>query len=172
MNKEVKNQNQTDIVKGQVMINALHGRNAHLCPEKALEGLKLSVTGKKILNTPYTIWQLLKHMNYWQHKLLQRMEGGDVYPDHTWQEGWEESFNAGSQEELDQEILKLLSLIKKAEDAIGNGETDRSCSSETLQTHYHILQAMASHISYHLAEVVILRRIFGAWPPPAGGLTW
>jgi len=172
MNKVMEKLNKKDSPLPEIMIGALHGRNAHLSPEKALEGLKVDVTGKKILNTPYTIWQLLKHMNYWQQKLLLRLEGKEVSPDHTWKEGWEEIYNAGCQEELDHEIQKLFLLIRKAEDVIETEKTKWSYQDEVYQTEYHVLQAMASHISYHLAEVVILRRMFGAWPPPSGGFTW
>lgn len=35
-----------------------------------------------------------------------------------------------------------------------------------------MLQTIASHNSYHLGQVVILRQRLCAWPPPSGGLTW
>jgi hypothetical protein len=35
-----------------------------------------------------------------------------------------------------------------------------------------MLQAIASHNSYHAGQVVALRQILAAWPPPSGGLTW
>ncbi len=43
-------------VIANVVEGSLDGRNAHLNASRALEGLKLDVTGRKILNTPYTIW--------------------------------------------------------------------------------------------------------------------
>jgi hypothetical protein len=39
-------------------------------------------------------------------------------------------------------------------------------------TSFNWLQTMASHISYHLGEVVLMRRMLGLWPPPSGGYTW
>jgi uncharacterized damage-inducible protein DinB len=35
-----------------------------------------------------------------------------------------------------------------------------------------MLHAIAAHNSYHLGQVVVLRQMLGAWPPPSGGLTW
>lgn len=32
-----------------------------------------------------------------------------------------------------------------------------------------LLRNIASHNSYHLGEIVIMRRLNGAWPPPTGG---
>jgi hypothetical protein len=34
------------------------------------------------------------------------------------------------------------------------------------------LAGIRSHNSYHLGQVVLLRRMRGVWPPPGGGLTW
>ena len=37
---------------------------------------------------------------------------------------------------------------------------------------YTALEVLALHNSYHLGQIVLLRRILGAWPPPSGGDTW
>jgi len=31
---------------------------------------------------------------------------------------------------------------------------------------------LANHNSYHLGQIVSLRRLIGAWLPPSGGATW
>ena len=62
----------------RILIGAISGKNAHLSINKALNGLKLDISGKKVINTPYTIWQLLNHLNYWQAKFLQKLEGKEV----------------------------------------------------------------------------------------------
>jgi len=31
---------------------------------------------------------------------------------------------------------------------------------------------MAAHNSHHLGQVVLLRLMLGAWPPPSGSYTW
>lgn len=150
---------------------ALEGKQAHLSPDRALGGLRLNVTGRKIPNTPYTIWQLLKHMNYWQDKFLARLQGEEVTEDASWVEGWEETLNADSQQELDQEINKLLQSIELTKTLMT--EQDNPIRDQTFYaTKYDVVQSMASHISYHLAELILLRRIFGAWPPPSGGFVW
>jgi len=32
--------------------------------------------------------------------------------------------------------------------------------------------AFSLHGTYHLGQVVLIRRMLGAWPPPGGGDTW
>ena len=153
----------------QVLMQAFKGQNAHVDPEKALNGLKMNITGKKILNTPYTIWQLLKHLNFWQDKFINRLEGkDDILLICNWQEGWEDVQNAEYQEELDREIKKLHTGVYKAIEILAR-EGDCSVCDNGYKNKYDVIQAMASHLSYHLGEIILLRRIFGSWKRPANG---
>ena len=34
------------------------------------------------------------------------------------------------------------------------------------------LRAMTQHVSYHVGQIALLRRILGSWPPPGGGDSW
>ena len=164
------NPSQTETLH-RILEGALEGKHAHLSPMGALEALKLDITGRKILNTPYTIWQLLKHMNYWQDKFLARLRGEEVREDASWVEGWEETLNANDQQELEQEVDKLLLSIEHARTLMKEGD-HQIRDQKYYATKYDIVQSMASHLSYHLAELILLRRIFGAWPPPSGGFVW
>jgi len=133
----------TDLLKG-----ALNGLNAHVPPDRALENLKLNITGRKILNTPYTIWQLIKHMNYWNGKFVGRLEGKKVKYDLTWQEGWEETLNASNQKELDKEINRLLGFVTLVKEYLEKGFPSEF-RDENYDSSFHLVQAMASHLSYH-----------------------
>jgi hypothetical protein len=31
---------------------------------------------------------------------------------------------------------------------------------------------MATHTAHHLGQIIVLRQLLGAWPPPAGSWTW
>ncbi len=146
----------------KIQQRAIVGKSAHLSAKRALEGLKVDATGKKILNTPYTIWQLLKHINYWQNKWMIRLDGAEVIED----------VNATSQEELEEEISRLLTSIEKLNTLLQSEETIKIVPNENYSNHHDIVQAIASHLSYHIGELILLRRIFGCWPPPQGGYVW
>jgi hypothetical protein len=78
-----------------------------------------------------------------------------------------------SQKELDQEIRLFELGLQKVRSFLDESEEAQiMVPSGKYPTKYEMIQAMASHISYHMAEIVLLRRIFGAWPPRSGGMTW
>ena len=168
MEKSTNRQSNYKEILCRILIGAIRGKNAHLSINKALDGLKLDISGKKVINTPYTIWQLLTHLNYWQVKFLQKLEGREVSFSINWEDGWEESLNAANQEILDRKIINLLGSIEKATDILLS-ECDKIEPHKYYQDKFDVLQAMASHISYHLGELIILRRMFGEWNAPTVG---
>lgn len=41
--------------------------------------------------------------------------------------------------------------------------------------HYTVLDALihiANHNSHHLGQIITIRQLLGAWPPPSGSYTW
>jgi uncharacterized damage-inducible protein DinB len=34
------------------------------------------------------------------------------------------------------------------------------------------IEHTAAHTSHHLGQVILLRQMLGAWPPPSGSYTW
>ena len=116
--------------------------------------------------------QCLKHINYWQEKFLQRLNCEVVEPDHNWKEGWEEKLNATTQAELDREVQIFKDSIRKVRDYLEMDAEQCYESSGKYPNKFAVVQTMASHISYHIGEIVLLRRIFGAWPPKSGGMIW
>jgi hypothetical protein len=158
-----------DIEAFKILLSALKGVNAHVNPSSVLEDLTVEVAGKEIENSPYTIWQILKHMNYWQVKFVSYLKDDSTPPALTAKEGWNFSLSLGSEQELSNEIKKFNYSMEVMQNL---NEQELNNKAQNYKTGYHVLQAMASHISYHIGEIVILRRISGNWPPPSGGDTW
>ena len=150
--------------------NALRGERAHLSPKKALEGLTVTIAGKEIENAPYTIWQLIKHISFWHDYALDYLAGNKLPEVKKSSEGWTAQKAPLDAKELGMVIQKLLADIEQAESWTDRLETLPAPS--TYENPWNVYQMMASHISYHLGEIVLLRRMAGDYPPPAGGYTW
>ena len=153
----------------KILANALYGVNAHLKPINALEDLTVEIAGKQIENSPYTIWQILKHINFWQERFISYIKDESTPPSLSAKEGWSFRFSPSGEKELQEEIQKFISGL---EEVMNFNADELQAKAQKYESGYDVLQAMASHISYHIAEIVLLRRMQGAWPPPSGGDTW
>ncbi|MCL5045332.1 MAG: DinB family protein [Actinobacteria bacterium] len=152
----------------------LIGKGAHVGPHCALDELDWGLAGREVPHAPSTIWQTLQHLIYWQELILAALRGRDVtWPEHA-AEGW--SFPSGppSEEAWATGVRQFLVGLKAAQDvSIDPGvNLEEALPSWEKGNGYTALQVLASHNSYHLGQIVLLRRILGAWPPPSGGDTW
>jgi uncharacterized damage-inducible protein DinB len=157
------------ILLKKILANALKGINAHINPKNALEDLSIDIAGKNIPGSPHTIWQILKHINYWQEKFLSYIKDESTPIALTAKEGWSFPQSPVNENELKQEVQKF---CKSLEEAISFDKDRLNKKAQRYKSGFDVLQAMASHISYHIGEIVMLRRILKSWPPPSGGDTW
>jgi uncharacterized damage-inducible protein DinB len=153
----------------------LTGEGAHVEAKHVLDGLDWSITGNQPEGSPHSIFQVLNHLIYWQDWVVSWLDGENPpipeqaagsWPGARGPENlvaWEEAVRR-----FVEGVERLNGAIEEAdlyEDAEVSKESDRKTPLEMLQT-------IASHNSYHLGQVVLLRQMLGAWPPPGGGLTW
>ncbi len=156
----------------QILADALAGERAHVSVERAFEGLTWRQSGMEVANSPHTIWQLLKHLNYWQDRWISRLEGMKVLPSKTSDDGWEFDKAPSDEAVYKRELGKLLTGIRYINDTMLPQPDCLRKAMGDYPSGFNVVQAMASHISYHLGEVVLLRRMLALWPPPSGGYTW
>lgn len=156
----------------KVLINALSGTNAHLLPYNAMEGLTLEVAGRQVTGSPYTIWQLIKHLNFWQERFSGYLENKNLPPVHKAAHGWPVETKPENAEALKNEIDLFNNSIESAKSLLFSDTGNLTGKKGSYESGYDVLQAMASHISYHIGEIMVLRRILGDYPPPSGGDTW
>ncbi len=153
----------------KVVGQALSGRGAHVDTQGALGGLGWELAGSRPADAPFTIFQLVNHLVYWQDFSLQWLDGNKPpTPEHA-ADSWPGDESPKSAEEWQLTVERF---------SDGLEDLQRRASSEDLfsdrggKTGLEILQLIATHNSYHVAQVAQLRRMLGSWPPPAGGATW
>jgi uncharacterized damage-inducible protein DinB len=158
-----------DEVLKKMIGGALSGKDAHVEVRKAVEGLDWKITGERPGGAPHSIFQLLNHVVFWQEWAVKWLDGEKpAIPKHaagSWP-GGEGPANAGEWEQT-------LQRLDRALDAL----TDRSATADLLEkrggkSRVEMLQTIASHTSYHIGQLVSVRQMLGAWPPPSGGVTW
>jgi len=141
----------------------LLGGSAHADLKDALAGLPIELRGVKPDNLPYSIWQLVEHIRIAQWDMLNFCINPDhkspKWPDEYWPEettptdddAWKDSIK-----QINNDRDEFISIVEKSDlyEPIPGG------SGQTILQ--EILQ-MADHTAYHIAEIVILRRLLGAW---------
>ncbi len=154
---------------GEALVKSLIGERGHIPIARALPDITAELAGKRTGEAPYSIYQLLKHMSYWQSFLLTYLEGGKpLMPSHV-MDSWPSEEAPENEEEWQAIVQHFLSGIDKACQIARSTQLDESIANFPTETKAGILRNIASHNSYHLGEIVLLRRINGAWPPPGGG---
>lgn len=153
----------------KVIIGALTGKGAHVEVRKAVEGLDWQAAGVRPQGCPHSIFQLLNHIVYWHEWVVKWLDGEDPpVPKHaagSWP-GGDRPANRGEWEEAVRRLDRAL-------DALAHRSKGKSLLEKRGRKSWmEMLLTVASHGSYHIGQLVSVRQVVGAWPPPSGGVTW
>lgn len=154
--------------------HALEGTYAHVSPQRAFEGLSIELAGKNIESCPFTIWQILCHIVNWQDIFIAKVQCRPEPVHNTASDGWTAAAAPKDEAEWNEMLKNFLDGIEFAKHLAKTGSTLLSVEipAKGPVTGYDALHSMASHNSYHLGEIVMIRRMLNVWPPPSGGMTW
>lgn len=143
----------------------LTGGNAHATFEDAVKGLPVKLRGVVPEGMPYSIWQLVDHIRITQWDILEFSRDpkhtSPSWPDEYWPKDPEPPTEAAWKQSLEQikkdnqEFINLLEAPGTdlfAPFPHGDGQ--------------HLLREallIGDHTSYHTGEIIVIRRILGAW---------
>ena len=142
------------------LLAALSGDQSHLDFDSAIRDFPIELRGTKPAGAPHTAWQLLEHMRIAQHDILE-FSRNPKYKSPKWPEGYWPSTDSpsGTQvwtasiESFKKDAAEFAALIKDpAQDLFrpfphGDGQT---LLREAL--------VLAAHNSYHLGQIVFLKK--------------
>ena len=155
----------------QMVLNGLQGRGAHASVNHIFEDLDWRLAGRCPEGSPYTIWQLLNHLIYWQDYTLRLLAGeAPAVPEHA--DLWQGDTVPASETSWNTAVESFLAGLRMVEEAAKNYDLESATPALPEQSHAETLGMLIGHNSYHLGQVVLLRRMLGSWPPPSGGDTW
>jgi uncharacterized damage-inducible protein DinB len=158
----------------------LYGQGAHANTVACVEDVPLELAGRQAANSPHSIWQLVYHMNFWMAYELSRIRReSPVYPAHA-SESWPVNAAPSTGEEWQKTIALFRDLLAELArladsppdvlaDEVNATHPDHTKRSSSLVA---VLWQTLVHNSYHIGQVAMLRRTFGAWPPKGGGDSW
>lgn len=136
---------------------------AHSAAADILDGLTQAQAATKLPGWPYSVAEQVAHMLFWQRHLQQHIQTGSPPEVPSAAHGWP-AVPVGDWEQVRGDYLaawqKSLELLNRWYDV----QPTDTVAAKVL--------SMVSHDSYHLGQIVLMRRLLGAWPPPNGGDTW
>ena len=150
----------------QHLADLLKGGNAHATFDEAVAGVPVKVRGQKPTGFPHSPWMILEHLRITQRDILEFSRNKNhVSPD--WPEGyWPKAEAPPSSTAWDESIKEFRKDLKAMQDLAADPKVDlyaRIPWGEG-QTILREVLLVADHTAYHLAQLVDVRRLLGAWP--------
>ena len=148
----------------------LDGGQAHATLDAATSDMPFDLQGKVPACLPYSPWQLLEHIRIAQHEILNFSDNADgsykpmKWPDDYWpkhpappdESAWQHSID---QIQQDRAAFEHLLQTRNLTEPFPWGEGQNLLREAFL---------IAGHESYHTGELILARRLLGAWTPAQG----
>ena len=147
------------------LLDLLKGGGAHLTFDKAIDGLPAKLRGGKPPGVPHTPWRLLEHLRIAQWDVLEFTRN----PRHVsppWPEGyWPDGDAPPDDEAWDRSVAGFRADLRAMQDLVADPATDlfMPLPHGDGQTALREALLVADHNAYHLGQLVVVRRLLGAW---------
>jgi uncharacterized damage-inducible protein DinB len=143
----------------------LRWEDAHASLDRVVEGVPQARWSAAAAGLPYTLWQLLEHIRLAQHDILDFCRNPGYaelrWPDDYWPP-------AGATPSPD-EVSASIAALREDREALAALALDSRIDlfaripHGTGQTYLRELLLAADHTSYHLGQMVAVRRALGVW---------
>jgi hypothetical protein len=149
----------------QHVVNLLTGKGAHADFETAIKDLPAAARGQRPKGAEHSPWEVLEHLRIAQSDILEF----SVNPDHVspeWPSGYWPKFQAPETDaEWDQSVEEFRRDLKRMCALVSSEDTDlfAKIPHGDGQTVLREALLIADHNAYHIGELVLLRRLLGAW---------
>jgi len=141
----------------------LNGGSAHVGLEDALDGLPENLRGVRPNDLPYSIWQLVEHIRIAQWDML-RFSKDIAHQSPKWPEGyWPEEIQPADEDSWNKSLSQIRNDLKEFISLIKNADLYQVIPGADGQTILREALQIADHNAYHVAEIIVLRRLMGAW---------
>jgi uncharacterized damage-inducible protein DinB len=149
------------------LIYLMDGRGAHASFSQSVPDFPSELQGVRPEGWPYTAWQLLNHLYIATWDILEfSRDASHVSPE--WPEGyWTEEDAPADEAAWRDKVAEFERVMEEMNELVRDPETDLHAPIPhgSGQTILREAMLVADHNAYHLGQMVILRRMLGAWPP-------
>ncbi len=148
------------------LLDLLTGEGAHVAFDDAIKDFPATLRGARPDGAPHTAWQLLEHMRIAQWDILEFSRNPKhVSPD--WPAGyWPETETPPDDRAWERSVREFRKDLKAMQALIHDPRSDLfvRIPHGKGQTLLREALVLADHNSFHLGQIVMLRKQLGAWP--------
>jgi len=158
----------SDSVLREQLVQLLRGGHAHATFDDAIRDFPLDQIGVRPAGAPYSAWELLEHMRIAQKDILEFSRSAE-YVSPQWPEGyWPKSPAPERKGQWNESVVAFRHDLAEFEAIIQDPAQDlnRKFPWGDGQTLLREALLIADHNSYHLGQLVLVRRLLGAWEKP------
>jgi hypothetical protein len=149
----------------QHLLNLLAGKGAHVEFEEAIAGFPPELRGQRPAAAPHTAWQLLEHLRIAQWDILEFSRNPDHFSP-EWPHGyWPETDAPPNAHAWDDSVRRFGEDLQAMSKLISDPRADlfARIPHGDGQTLLREALVLADHNSYHLGQLVFLRKLLGNW---------
>lgn len=169
MKKKAKNEKaakpSTDKQLRDHIVSLLKGGSAHATFDDAVKNIPEKLWGVKPEGLPHSAWMLLEHLRIAQWDILEFCRNAR-YKARKWpDEYWPAEEAPPNDRAWDKSIQQFRKEAKTMQELVGNSKTDLFAKIAWGEGQTILREALlvADHNAYHIAQLVDLRRLLGAW---------
>ena len=154
-----------DAALRQHLLNLLNGGHAHADFAAAIRNLLPALRGKRPKGAEHSPWEILEHMRIAQWDILE-FSRDPKHQSPEWPRGyWPASAAPPNEKAWDKSVRAFRKDLKAMCDLVADGSTDLYANIPHGNGQTILREALlaADHNAYHLGELVLVRRLLGAW---------
>jgi hypothetical protein len=143
----------------------LEWEDAHVNFDTAVGGIPVKARGTKPAGCPYSPWQLIEHLRITQHDILDFCRNPN-YKELDWPDDyWPAAAGPASGSAWDKSVRQFRHDRKELQQLAMDTTVDLGARIPhgSGQTYLRELVLAADHATYHIGELVLVRRLLGVW---------
>ena len=155
----------TDMELRQHLVKLLSGSEAHVNFEAAVEALPAELRGRRAEGAEHSAWELVEHLRIAQWDILDFSRNPE-YKELRWPEDyWPDAAAPANDAAWDASVAGYLNDRRAFCDLVMDAATDlfAKIPHGSGQTILREALLTADHNAYHVGQLVLVRRLLGAW---------
>jgi hypothetical protein len=143
----------------------LDGGQAHATFEDAVKDFPVKLRGVVVDKLPYSAWQIVEHIRIAQSDIVEFSDNADgSYKAKKWPEDyWPKSAEPPSEDAWEKSIATIEKDCKAFEALLKKDDLVQPFAWGDGQTLLREALLIADHLAYHTGELIVIRRLLGAW---------